>query len=203
MKKDLILIGGGGHCRSCIDVIEIEGIYKISGIVDRSTKLGQKIQGYEIIGTDEDLPKFVRSFKNYLITIGQIKSSTLRKKLFKQLTGMGAVFPSIISPLAYVSKDAQIFPGTIIMHRAVVNSKARIGKNCIINTGAIIEHDAQIADHCHISTGAIVNGGGTIGEGTFLGSNAVCRENVNIGNHCVVGMGAKVLKDCKANSKVL
>ena len=33
MKK-IILIGGGGHCKSCIDVIEQEGKYRIAGIVD-------------------------------------------------------------------------------------------------------------------------------------------------------------------------
>ncbi len=27
-------MGGGGHCKSCIDVIEQEGKYKIAGIVD-------------------------------------------------------------------------------------------------------------------------------------------------------------------------
>ena len=25
IKKEIILIGGGGHCKSCIDVIEQEG----------------------------------------------------------------------------------------------------------------------------------------------------------------------------------
>ena len=34
MKEEIILIGGGGHCKSCIDVIEQEGKYQIAGIVD-------------------------------------------------------------------------------------------------------------------------------------------------------------------------
>jgi FlaA1/EpsC-like NDP-sugar epimerase len=34
MKK-IILIGGGGHSKSCIDVIENENKYKIVGIVDK------------------------------------------------------------------------------------------------------------------------------------------------------------------------
>ena len=34
--KELILIGGGGgHCRSCIDVIEQEQKFKIAGIIDK------------------------------------------------------------------------------------------------------------------------------------------------------------------------
>jgi len=38
--KEIILIGGGGHCRSVIDVIEQEGRFKIVGIVDRPELLG-------------------------------------------------------------------------------------------------------------------------------------------------------------------
>ena len=34
MNQKLILIGGGGHCRYCIDVIEQEGKYQICGIED-------------------------------------------------------------------------------------------------------------------------------------------------------------------------
>ena len=34
MKK-IILVGGGGHCKSCIDVIENENKYKIIGIIDK------------------------------------------------------------------------------------------------------------------------------------------------------------------------
>jgi len=34
--KNLILIGAGGHCRSCIDVIEAEKKYKIIGLIDKN-----------------------------------------------------------------------------------------------------------------------------------------------------------------------
>ncbi len=32
-KKQIILIGGGGHCKSCIDVIESENKYNILEII--------------------------------------------------------------------------------------------------------------------------------------------------------------------------
>ncbi len=34
MKEKIVLIGGGGHCRSAIDVIELTNKYEIIGIVD-------------------------------------------------------------------------------------------------------------------------------------------------------------------------
>ena len=39
LKPDIILIGGGGHCVSVIDVIENENKFKIKGILDSNTKI--------------------------------------------------------------------------------------------------------------------------------------------------------------------
>lgn len=35
MKTEILLIGAGGHCPSCIDVIEQEGRFSIAGVVDK------------------------------------------------------------------------------------------------------------------------------------------------------------------------
>jgi sugar O-acyltransferase (sialic acid O-acetyltransferase NeuD family) len=194
MKK-IILIGGGGHCKSCIDVIEQQGKYNIAGIVDLPEKLHQKILNYEVIATDGDLPQLVKKYENFLITLGQIKSPNKRIRIFQTLKESGAKLPVIISPLAYVSKHAKIGDGTIIMHHALINAGAKIGSNCIINNKALIEHDAIIGDHCHIATGAVINGGVRVGRGTFFGSNAVCKEYIEIGENAVIGCGAKIIKN--------
>ena len=49
--KPLILIGGGGHCKSVIDVAESAG-YRIAGILDRPEEFGKKILNYEVIGNE-------------------------------------------------------------------------------------------------------------------------------------------------------
>ena len=200
MRPYLILVGGGGHCKSCIDVIEQEGIFQIAGIVDVSEKLNEKILSYEIIATDDDLPELVKEYDYFLITLGQIKSPEKRIKLFETLKDLGVKLPVIISPLAYVSKHAQIAEGTIVMHYALINAGAQIGKNCIINTRALIEHDARIGDHCHIATASVINGGAKIGQGTFFGSNAVIKEYIEIGENAVMGCGAKITKNISRNS---
>lgn len=194
-KKPIILIGAGGHCKSCIDVIEQQGEYQIYGIVDVSQKLHQKVLGYEIIATDDDLHRLVKEYESFLITVGQIKSPEKRIRIFQTLRELGAELPVIISALAHVSKHAEIGYGTIIMHHALINAGATIGSNCIINSKALIEHDAIIGDHCHISTGAIINGGTIISSRTFVGSNAMTKEYIEIGEQTVIGGGASVLQN--------
>jgi len=73
VKEEIVLIGGGGHSRSCIDVIETHGLFHISGIVDKAERVGQTVLGYPIIGVDTELKDLVKRFRNFLITIGQIK----------------------------------------------------------------------------------------------------------------------------------
>jgi sugar O-acyltransferase (sialic acid O-acetyltransferase NeuD family) len=180
MKEKIILIGGGGHCSACIDVIEQEGRFTIAGIVDVPEKKQHNILGYAVIGSDADLAELIKTFPNVLITLGQIKSPTRRMEIFTKLIRMGALFPVIQSPLAYVSPHAQMGEGTIVMHHALINAGARVGRNCIINTKALVEHDAVIEDYCHISTGAVVNGGVIIGSGSFFGSGAVSKEYTSI-----------------------
>ena len=190
--KDIVLIGGGGHCKAVIDVIEQEGRFNIIGIIDKPELLGKNILGYPIIGSDNDLEYLSKIYKYALVTVGQIKSPALRIKLFDLALEAGFSLPSIISPRAYVSEYATIGKGVVIMHDALVNANAKIGNNCIINSKALIEHDCHISDHCHISTSVTINGGVTIGAGCFIGSGVTTKELITINKNSYIKAGSLV-----------
>jgi len=191
MKKEILLVGGGGHCKSVIDVIEQENNYTIAGIIDKKELLGQEVLGYKIIGCDDDLEQLFQTYKYALVTVGQVQSNTLRVKLLNHLKQIGYSLPTIISPLAYVSKHAKIAEGTVVMHHALVNSTVTIGQNCIINSKALIEHDAKIGEHCHISTATVINGGVVVKSNSFVGSNTTTKEYGEIGGFIKAGGIAK------------
>lgn len=194
--EPLVLIGGGGHCKSCIDVIESQGLYDIVGILDTNCeKEGSYCLAYPILGSDKDIEGLCKEYRNFAICVGQIKKWTPRKLYYDLVKLYGGEFPVLQSDSAIVSPYARVEEGTFIMHHAVVNAGARVGKCCIINTGAIIEHDAVIGDYCHISTGAIVNGSVHIGKGTFVGSQSVTREGIAVGHDCVIGAGLPIMGD--------
>jgi len=178
-KKKIILIGGGGHCKSCIDVIEQSNQYEIKAILDPNIK--GSLLGYNIINkNDSYIEDLVKENYHFLITLGQIKTAKRRVEIYKLLKLNCAKIATIISPLAYVSKHATIKEGTIIMHHALVNADATIEENCIINSKALVEHDAIIHKHSHISTGAIVNGGVEVLQESFFGSGAVSKEYIKV-----------------------
>jgi acetyltransferase-like isoleucine patch superfamily enzyme len=198
--RNIILVGAGGHCKSCIDVIEKEKKYKILGLVDNKKK--GKFLKYRILGKDSNLQKFCNTAKYALVTIGQIKNYSARAKLFNKLISLNFKIPCIISPISYVSKHSTVEEGTIIMHGCVINAGSVIGTNCIINTRSIIEHDVFIGSNCHVSTGVIINGGAKIGKNTFIGSGVVIKNNISIGNNCIIGMKIIVKRDIADNEIV-
>ena len=191
-KNNLILLGGGGHCKSVIEVAESAG-YNILGILDMPEDVGKKVLDYEVIGTDDDIPQYVDKAE-FVITVGFIKNPATRIKLYNKVKEAGGKLATIIASTARVSKYSIIGEGTVVMHQAFVNAGAHIGANCIINTFCNVEHDAQIGDQCHISTGTMVNGDCKVGERVFVGSQSVLANGITIGDDIIVGAASFVRK---------
>lgn len=189
-KKPLILVGGGGHCKSVIDVAESAG-YTILGILDKPEEVGKQVLDYKVIGTDDDIPQYVDKAE-FVITVGQIKSSAIRHKIAERIEKAGGKLATIVASDATVSQYATIGEGTVILHKCVVNADAKIGRNCIINTMADIEHEVEIGDFCHISTGVVVNGMTKIGGDTFVGSGCVIHNCVNVASEVIIAAGSVV-----------
>lgn len=191
-RKELILVGGGGHCKSVIEVAESAG-YSILGILDMPEEVGKTVLGHKVVGTDDDIPQFVGKAE-FVITVGFIKNPAIRIRIFDKIKSAGGRLATIIASTARVSKYAEVGEGTVVMHQAFVNAGAKIGCNCIINTFSNIEHDAQVGDQCHISTGTMVNGDCKIGERVFIGSQSALANGITVGDDIIVGAGSLVRK---------
>ena len=192
MNKPLILVGGGGHCKSVIEAAESAG-FDILGVLDMPEDVGKEILSTKVIGTDDDIPSYVDK-ADFVVTVGFIKNPSTRIKLYNRIKEAGGNLATVIASTAYVSKYATIGEGTVIMHQAFVNAGAIIGNNVIINTATNIEHDAVIGDDCHISTGTMVNGDCRVGERSFIGSQSVLANGISVGDDIIVGAGSLVRK---------
>ena len=191
--KPIILIGGGGHCKSVINVIESTS-QAILGILDMPEDVGSKVLSATVIGTDDDIPAYTDKAE-FVITVGFIKNPTTRLKLYKKVKSAFGRFATVIAPTANVSPYAKIGEGTVVLHHASINADAIVGCNVIINSHANIEHDVLIDDHCHISTGVMINGGAQIGKACFIGSGAVIGNGVKVSDNVIIGAGSVVVKN--------
>ena len=192
MKK-LLLIGAGGHCKSVIDVIENKNEWQIKGIVGQKPEVGNKILCYQVIATDNDLEKLRKEFIYAFISIGQIKSSNVRRIVSEKLESLSYKIPNIISSFSIISKRSLIGFGNFIGHGAIINNSVHIKNHCIINSKALLEHDVIVNSFCHISTGVILNGAVEIGEGSFIGSGTIIREGIKIPPYSVISAGSRIM----------
>ncbi len=190
-ERQLIMVGGGGHCRSLIEVAESAG-YAVLGVLDLPENVGKEFLFTQVIGTDDDIPAYVDQAE-FVIAVGSIKDPSTRIRLFEQVKAAGGKLATVVASTARVSKYATLGEGTVVMHHALVNAGAKVGSNVILNSFADIEHDSVIGDHCHVSTGAIVNGGCRVGSACFVGSGAVLVQGINVGEGIVIGAGSLVV----------
>lgn len=194
--KELILIGGGGHCKAIIDVA-LSAHRSVMGILDNALEKGSRVLGVPVIGNDSDIKSIVEQYGDdveFLISVGQIKSAEVRRRISDEIINAGgALATPLVSPSAHIAKGAKVGNGTVVMHNAVINADAVVGENCIINTGAIVEHDCTVGNFVHISTGAIMNGVSSIGDNSFVGSHATITNTIKVCANAVIGAGAVVV----------
>lgn len=189
----LVLVGGGGHCRSCLNVAERLN-WPIQGVLDPQIK--GLIYQYPVLGGDEWISQQadLQSLQ-FLLTVGMVSNSVLRQKLYLRMQQQNVQFATLIASSALVSRHAQIDQGTAILEFALVNASAHVFENVIINTAVLIEHDVQVGAHSHVATRAVINGGARIGRGCMIGSNAVVLQGIQIADNVIIGAGSTVVRD--------
>ncbi|MDF0706864.1 NeuD/PglB/VioB family sugar acetyltransferase [Flagellimonas okinawensis] len=201
--KNLILVGGGGHCKSVIEVIKGLPEYNIVGVLDPCFDSTQEkfVQDVPIIGNDDDISRYISMGHSFVVTVGQIKSPKIRIKLFGLIKSQSGKLPAIVAKTAYVSNNSSVADGTVVLNNAIINCNCNIGVGAIINSGAIIEHDCCIGDYCHIAPGTVLSGDVKVDNSTFIGANSVMVQGVQVGRESVIGAGSVVNKNVP-NSQV-
>ena len=194
--NSMILIGGGGHARVLIELINEGGDYQIAGILDPNLKVGEQVKGIPVLGTDTELSLLQeQGVQNVAIAVGSVKSNDLRITLFEQCHQLGLNMPSLVHHRAILSTDVSLSAGVQIMAGAIIQTDTTIGAGTVINTGAQVDHDCQIGNHAFLAPGVVLSGGVTVGDRAFVGAGAVVIQGVNIGEQAVIAAGAVVVQD--------
>lgn len=191
-KKKILIIGSGGHAKSCIEIIEQTKQYKIIGLIDNNPF--KRINNYKVLFKDNEFKKIKKITKNIVIGVGDLKHSKLRKKIYLKYKNKGFIFPIIVAKNAVISPTAKIGEGSVIFNNVVINRDVKIGLNCLINNNSLIEHDTILKNNCHISTSVTINGNSVIEENSFIGSGSIIKNNLKIKKNSFIKMGSVVKK---------
>ncbi len=202
-KNLIILNGGGGHAKMCLDILQAMDSYEIVGIVDSKLRTNTQVQGVPVIGPDneEELLKLFKKGVKYAINaVGGIGTVTPRNSVYLKLKRIGFNIPNLIHPKAIVESSCVMGDGNQIMMGASVGSSVVIGNNCIVNSGSIISHDSILNSNCHVAPGAILAGSVEIGDSAIIGMGATVYASIKIGAKAVIYNGMNVFKDVPSST---
>jgi sugar O-acyltransferase (sialic acid O-acetyltransferase NeuD family) len=191
----LIVIGCSGHARVVVDIIEEENRWEIVGLLDTYQPSGTEVLGYQVLGSDEDLPALAAAgmCDGVVVAIG---NNWMRSKVVQRIKALvpGVHFGSAVHPAATIARNVSIGAGTVIMAGVIVNPYARIGEFCILNTGCSLDHDSVMRDYSSLAPRAVTGGRVSIGAYSAVAIGATISNDVQIGEHAVLGAGSTLLK---------
>jgi len=200
MEK-VVVIGCGGHAKVVIDVLLSARQYNLIGFLVPYESYKHTITVSKCIGTYDGLAGCAKNGINgFIVAIGD---NALRQEIYSKAIKDGLTPINAISPFSYVSKEAQIGKGNLIVHGSIINPNAVIEDNCIINTKASIDHDCYIASHSHICPGATLAGAVIVQEGVLLGTGSSVLPGIFIGKWATCGAGSVVTKNVEPYATVV
>lgn len=194
----IVLVCGGGLASDVlgiIDAINDSGCkVAIVGFV-ADDGIDEWRLGYKQIGTIDDIKNLDCS--HYIVCLGYPKA---KKSVIDRIHGMTPA--TLIHPRAYIPRDAEIGPGSIIMAGVCLSRGITIGKHVYLSHGALLGHECSVGDYVSVMPGASVSGDTVLGEGSMIGTNATILEKRRIGEWSMVGAGSVVTKDVPRETTV-
>ncbi|MBP2636933.1 MAG: hypothetical protein H6Q72_2840 [Firmicutes bacterium] len=201
MKLPTIVVGGGGHAKVLIDILQLT-TEQLLGFTDIRSD-NKMVLGVLRMGDDTIISSYSPNEIQLVNGIGSVGCADLRRQLFEKFKQRGFAFKTLQHPRAIISREIVLGEGAQIMAGAVIQPGCIIGSNTIINTRAAIDHDCSLENHVHIAPGAVLSGGVHIGEGAHIGAGATIIQGVNVGRNSIVGAGAVVTRDVPSGVTVV
>jgi acetyltransferase EpsM len=201
MNRQIVVIGGGEHARVVMSAIRTGASGELAGFVDPKpcVETAERF-GVRRLGDDGALRSHPGA--QAVLGFGALDSAGSRQQAVRRLTPLVKGWATIVHGSAWVSPQAAVGEGSVVMAGAIVQTGARIGAHCVVNTSAVIEHDVTLEDFVQVAPGAILGGGVRVGAAAYIGMGAVIRDHINVGAGAVVGMGAVVVADVAEGARV-
>ena len=202
MDKEIYVLGIGITSMVYLEHAEACG-YKIAGLYHyNGERTGEVICGHEIIGSFDDMFAAGVKGKNFLLTQGKM---SLRKELTEKILAGGGIIPTIIHPLASVSKYTDIGEGCLIGPYAVVQAQCKISNGVIVRDQALICHGTTVDDYVFVGPKALVGAMLHVKEQAFVGQGSILISSkaTEVGENVLIGAGSLVTKPVPDNVVVV
>lgn len=199
--KDIAILGIGGFAREVATIIKainsIKPTWNLLGFVDNSVRKGTIINGYPVIGNDEQL----LSDNRELALVLSFGSPELKKRLHLFFKNTNIYFPPLIHPSTIVGDIdfIRIGSGSIICAGCILTTNIVLDDFVTLNLKCTVGHDTVIGKYSSFMPSVNISGDVFIGECVYVGTGAKLINRIKIGDNSIIGAGAVVTKNLPEN----
>ncbi|MCC5790272.1 MAG: acetyltransferase [Opitutales bacterium] len=202
MSRSLYILGAGGFGRELYHWLqqhpESGRVWEVSGFLDDDPGA---LAGYDfpvgIVGGSQGF----RPGKGDLV-ICALGNPRLKRRLIDDLKGRGAEFMGFVHPSVVMGEKVKLGEGVILCPGVILTSCLSLGDHVMVNCHSSAGHDVTVGSFSTISGHCDLTGFCGVGEEVLLGSGARLLPKVQVGDRAVVGAGAVVLRNVKADTTV-
>jgi len=203
VKEKLVLLGGGGHCKSCIDVIQEEGRFEIVGIVEGvpasevpasagMTSASANLAGAVVIpakaGTANPATAVAGTVLGYPIIGTDDDLPELVKKYRNFLITVGQISkPAVRIKLFETIRSLGGHLPVIVSPHAYVSRSALVGAGTIVMHNVVVNAEAQIGVNCILNTGALIEHEAVTGDHCHISTYAILNGQCTVGSRTFIG----------------
>lgn len=192
--KHLIIIGARGFGRemywSATEAIGYKEEFDIKGYLDDKTDALDGYKNYPpILGPVESYQ--VQPDDVFVCALGDVR---WRKHYTEIILGKGGRFMSLIHKTAYISPNAVLGNGCVILAGARIHCDVTLGDYVTVQPYAIIGHDVTVGDWTLINALADCGGFSRIGRCVTMHTTSFCLPKSRIDDNATVGAGSVVLR---------
>lgn len=202
MNQKVIIIGGVGSgtviAQAILDAnLKGNKSLQLEGFMSHNLEPGNMIEDIPVIAkqSKENVLKYFNDGYKFIFALHRTDGEKEFILLFEQLNLRPEMLATFVHPVAFVSPNAQIAEGSVIMPYVIISSHAIIGLNTLIMTGATIGHNTTLGKFNHVASQAVIGAYIKMGTGVHIGLNSTIREYLKLGDYSTLGMGAVLTKN--------
>jgi len=188
-RRLLAILGSGGHASSVADAAISAG-FRIVGFLGSPASQSNSALAPLI----DDISELDLDVVDLCLGVG---TNFLRDEMYREVMSAfpAARFPQVAHSTAWVSPEASMGAGSVVLAQASIGPKARMGIGSLLNTGASLDHHSTLGDFASLGPGARAGGTVEIGQRTMVGLQVGILQGLRVGRDTVIGAQSLVTTD--------
>lgn len=199
----LVIAGAGTYGSVYKYYIEEQSKHTVIGFADDDeSKIGQKVNGVEVICKTRDFEK-IRSLGVEGV-IAPIGDNRIRLNLLIDYISQGFQTPSFIHNSVVIPRELKIGRGVYILPGSIIMPFVEIHDFVMISIGVKVAHHTILGEASFLSTGVNIGAMIDFGKCAFAGIGSTISTGVKrIGNYAIIGAGSVIIRDVEDHAVIV